>query len=276
MSNHIVCSRISRAVALCAFAGALLSLPVASQAASKTLTISGKPATTVAVGAHYSFQPTAKDTVKSRIKFNIYNKPDWATFDGNTGKLSGTPHRFDTGTYKNITIRLTDWYGYVTTVPFSITVTRAPTNPVSDPTKPGSTVTTGKTPTGGGTTGGGTTGSTGGTSSGSGSGSGSGTSSGGAPSAPGGSTHSAGSVTLDWTPPTENTDGSTMTNLAGYTVHYGTDRTKLTQSIKVSNAGVATFVVDNLTAGTWYFSVTSFNAQGVESTYSGVVSTKVL
>ena len=257
MSINVVASRISNAVVLCAFAGALLSHPVASQAASKTLTISGKPATTVAVGGHYSFQPTAKDTVKSRIKFNIYNKPYWATFDGTTGKLSGTPHRFDTGTYKNITIRLTDWYGYVTTVPFSITVTKAATGPVSAPSTSAPA-----------TSGSSTSASTGTGSSGS---------SGSAPSAPATSTQaSSGSVTLDWVPPTENTDGSVMTNLAGYAVHYGTDRAKLTQTLKVANAGVATFVVDNLAAGTWYFSVTSLNSEGVESTNSGVVSTTVL
>lgn len=212
----------AHAALLCAMVGA--TLPTASIAASKTLTISGTPAATVAVGGHYSFQPAAKDTVKSRIKFDIYNKPDWAQFDGTTGHLSGTPNRYQVGTYKNITIRLTDWYGFVTTVPFSITVVKASAPP---PPPPPPRVT-------------------------------------------------YGNVTLDWTPPTENTDGSVLSDLAGYNVSYGTSPSSLTQHVKVSNAGVASLVIDNLTPGTWYFSVTSYNTSGVESPSSAVVSTKVL
>lgn len=31
-----------------------------------------------------------------------------------------------------------------------------------------------------------------------------------------------GSATLSWTPPTKNTDGSRLTDLAGYKIYYGT------------------------------------------------------
>src|SRR5438874_1002554 len=89
---------------LCAFSSAVISLSAPSQAASKTLTIGGTPPSTVTVARSYSFQPTAKDTVRSRIKFDIYNKPAWAAFDGATGRLSGLPTRRDVGTYRNITI----------------------------------------------------------------------------------------------------------------------------------------------------------------------------
>jgi Putative Ig domain len=85
------------------------------------------PASTVVAAGNYSFQPVAKDEVKSRIKFDITNKPVWASFDGTTGHLFGTPKSRQVGTYSNISIRLTDWYGYVTTKAFSITViNRAP------------------------------------------------------------------------------------------------------------------------------------------------------
>src|SRR5438094_307982 len=112
----------ARVTLLCAFGSALISLSDPSHAASKTLTIGGRPPSTVTVASSYSFQPTAKDTVRSRIKFNIRNKPAWADFDEATGRLSGRPTRRDVGAYSNITIRLTDWYGYVTTPAFSIRV----------------------------------------------------------------------------------------------------------------------------------------------------------
>ena len=38
---------------------------------------------------------------------------------------------------------------------------------------------------------------------------------------------SKGSATLSWTPPTENTDGSPLTNLSGFQIHYGTSGRRL-------------------------------------------------
>ena len=84
-----------------------------------------------------------------------------------------------------------------------------------------------------------------------------------------------GVATLDWMPPTENNDGSALTNLAGYTVYYGTDRNDLSQSVKVSNPGLASYTVTGLTSGTWYFAVTSYSADGVESARTTTVSTKI-
>jgi hypothetical protein len=300
---------------LCAFGSALISLSAPSKAASTTLTIGGTPASSVRVSSVYSFQPTAKDTVRSRIKFNIFNKPAWADFDGTTGRLSGRPNRRDIGTYRNITIRLTDWYGYVTTPAFSITVASAPAPvpavPVPANTPPtisghaSTAVNAGAaysfTPTAADAnnntlsfsiknmpdwakfnTASGTLSGT--------------------PAAADVGTYaniqisvsdgkasvalpaftvavnqmSAGNATLDWTPPTESTDGSVLTNLAGYNVRYGTSPDQLTQVIKLANPGLASYVVDNLTTGTWYFAITSYTANGTESVNSGVVSTKIL
>jgi len=84
-----------------------------------------------------------------------------------------------------------------------------------------------------------------------------------------------GVATLDWMPPTENNDGSALTNLAGYTVYYGTNRNDLSQSVKVSNPGLASYTVTGLTSGTWYFAVTSYSADGVESTRTATVSTTI-
>ena len=84
-----------------------------------------------------------------------------------------------------------------------------------------------------------------------------------------------GSVTLSWTPPTTNVDGSPMTDLAGYRIYYGRSAGTLDQSVRVSNAGMTRFVVDNLSPATWYFSMTAVNSAGIESTLSGVVSTNL-
>jgi hypothetical protein len=86
---------------------------------------------------------------------------------------------------------------------------------------------------------------------------------------------STGTATLDWTPPTENSDGSSLTNLAGYTVYYGTSPDSLTESVKISNPGLTAYTVSNLTSGTWYFAVTSYSSAGVESIRSGVISAKI-
>jgi hypothetical protein len=86
---------------------------------------------------------------------------------------------------------------------------------------------------------------------------------------------STGTVTLDWTPPTENSDGSALTNLAGYTVYYGTSPDKLTESVKVSNPGLTAYTLNNLASGTWYFAVSSYSSAGVESTRSGVISAQI-
>jgi hypothetical protein len=88
-------------------------------------------------------------------------------------------------------------------------------------------------------------------------------------------TVSSNAVTLNWTPPTENTNGTALTNLSGYNIHYGTASGDYTQTVSVANAGIATYVVDDLTPGTYYFSVGAVNSQGTESPLSSEVSATV-
>jgi hypothetical protein len=86
---------------------------------------------------------------------------------------------------------------------------------------------------------------------------------------------STGSVTLSWLPPTTNTNGTPLTNLAGYKIYYGTSSSSLTQSSQVTNSGISTFVIDNLSPATWYFSVVSYNSENIESPLSQIVSKAV-
>jgi hypothetical protein len=81
-----------------------------------------------------------------------------------------------------------------------------------------------------------------------------------------------GSVTLSWNPPTTNADGTPITDLAGYRIYYGRSAGVLDRVVVISNAGLTRYVVDNLSAATWYFSMTSYNASGIESARSSVVS----
>lgn len=81
-----------------------------------------------------------------------------------------------------------------------------------------------------------------------------------------------GSATLSWTPPTRNTDGSELTNLAGYRVSYGTSATALTSTIQIANPGVSSYTVSNLAPGTYYFAVRAYTSSGTESNNSNVGS----
>jgi hypothetical protein len=81
-----------------------------------------------------------------------------------------------------------------------------------------------------------------------------------------------GSATLSWVPPTENTNGSALTNLAGYVINYGTSAKALDQQVRIASAGITTYVVSNLSPGTWYFNVTAYAASNSQSSPSSTVS----
>jgi hypothetical protein len=88
----------------------------------------------------------------------------------------------------------------------------------------------------------------------------------------GGTTTTTGAATVNWHPPTQNTNGSTITNLAGYTIEYGTNKSNLTSSVKLTNPGLTSYVVENLAAGTYYFGVTAYNSAGGTSSVSSIAS----
>ena len=77
------------------------------------------------------------------------------------------------------------------------------------------------------------------------------------------------SVTLSWTPPTANTDGSQLTDLDGYELRWGTAGSGLGQSIRLSNPGLSRYVLDGIAPGDYEFVIFAINAQGVYSSPSG-------
>ena len=84
-----------------------------------------------------------------------------------------------------------------------------------------------------------------------------------------------GSVTLDWVAPTSNTNGTPLTDLAGYWIYYGTSANALTQTVQIANPGILTYVLNNLTPGTWYFAVTAYTSANVQSNQSAVANQTV-
>ncbi len=73
------------------------------------------------------------------------------------------------------------------------------------------------------------------------------------------------SVTLSWLPPQENQDGTALFDLRGYKIRYGQSPDDLSNVIDISSPGISTYVVDSLSAGTYYFSLTAYNQNLVES-----------
>ena len=79
----------------------------------------------------------------------------------------------------------------------------------------------------------------------------------------------AGSATLSWDAPTTNADGSQPAVVTGYRVYSSTLSGQYVSGVDVGN--VVNTVMEGLSAGTWYFVVTAYNASG-ESSYSNEVS----
>jgi Putative Ig domain len=269
--------------------------------------ISGTPPTTARAGAWYNFVATASDPNGDKLKFSIQNKPSWLVFNTSSGRLSGTPTTANNGTYNNIIIGVSDGRGGNASLSaFALTVGGSSGNqPPTISGTPPTSVTSGSaysfTPTARDPEGrtltftitnkpswatfSSTSGRLSGTPSSAQTGTypnilikvsdGTATASLPAFAIVVSTTQTDGSATLSWTPPTRNTDGSTLTNLAGYRIAYGTSPGALTRTVQVANPGVSRYVVENLAAGTWYFAVRAYSNGGSESTPSSTVSKSV-
>ena len=286
-----------------------VSLPAFSlnvkASANKSPTISGTPATTAIVGKAYAYAPTAKDPEGKRLTFKILKKPSWATFDTATGRLAGTPSA--AGTFSSIVIYVTDGATSASQPSFSIKVaTASDTASNAAPTISGSPSTSAKVgmpysfkPTAADANKDALTFSvmnmpswaafnmaTGELS--------------GTPNLDGTYANiqikvsdgkattslnpfslavtAAGSrtVSISWVPPTTYDDGSALTDLAGYRIHYGPSSSDLSTTMTISNAGITRQVMDTLQPGTWFFALTAFTTDGAESVKSTVISATVM
>jgi hypothetical protein len=82
----------------------------------------------------------------------------------------------------------------------------------------------------------------------------------------------SGTANISWVAPTQNTDGSALTNLKGFRIVYGTSASALNLSQSVDSATARSATVAALGSGTWYFAVRAVNTAGAESDNSAVVT----
>ena len=94
--------------------------PITNQAPE----VSGTPAATVVTGETYSFQPLASDADNDFLEYTITNQPAWATFNDETGLLTGVPADAHVGESDDITITVTDGKDTRSIGPFKIRVNR--------------------------------------------------------------------------------------------------------------------------------------------------------
>jgi hypothetical protein len=281
-----------------------IKVSASTSTTNRAPTISGTPPTTAKVGTAYSFRPVASDADGDTLGFSIVNKPSWANFSTSTGTLSGTPTT--ARTHSSVTIKVSDGKATATLKAFTITVSAGSTSnaaPVISGS-PARSVNVGSAysfrPTASDANGDAltfsitnrptwatfstTTGQLSGTPTSSHAGTYSniviGVSDGKANASLAAfsinvTQSSSGSATLSWIAPTQNTDGTSLTNLAGYRIHYGTSASVLSQTVQVANAGLTTYVLDDLSPGTYYFAVKAYTTGGAESEASNVVSKSV-
>lgn len=280
-------------------ASLLLGCAVVAQANVPPV-ISGSPPTTIEQGARYGFVPTVVDADGPSRKFVIKNRPGWLTFSYQTGGIYGTAPA--PGVWRDIQIFVDDGPNTARALPkFSIAVTK-PVNPppvisgqpvtqltatrpwtfqpsASDPQSEPLTFTIANKPSWV------TFDPATGTLSGTPSSSYVGTYSNIVVGVTDGTTSVSlpmfalvvqnlpvEAVTLSWTPPTMNTDGTAITNLAGYRIYYGASAAALNVVVEIPNASLSAYQIENLTPGTWYFGVKAYNAAGAESALSNIAS----
>lgn len=297
--------------AFATFFAFICSLMFLSGTVEAAPTISGTPQTFIRVNSWYKFTPTGRDpaVAQSSLRYSIVNKPAWAKFDVLTGKLDGATPR-TAGTWSNIRISVRSSTGTATLPAFSIQVaTGTPgsgTGTNRPPTVSGTPATsvvagsaysfrpTGSDPEGrtltwsitnrpGWASFSTSTGALTGTPA----ASNVGTYSNITITASDGTNRtslrafnlsvnsqgtSTGSATLSWTPPTRNTNGTTLTNLAGYRIYYGTSASNLTRTVQLSNAGLTRYVINDLSPATYYFAIRAYTSSGAESANSNTIS----
>ena len=83
-----------------------------------------------------------------------------------------------------------------------------------------------------------------------------------------------GTVTLNWTAPVARTDGSpiTMSEIAGFTVHYGTSTGSHPNRLNVDDGSATSATIADLQLGTYYLVVTTRDDAGRESGDSSEVA----
>jgi hypothetical protein len=93
----------------------------------------------------------------------------------------------------------------------------------------------------------------------------------GSPIVPASPVQTAPMVTLSWSAPVLNTNGTTAANLAGYHIYYGSSPETLNQVVTVDRAESTSYTIQSLAAGNWFFAIAAYTTDNVESDLSPVV-----
>ena len=96
-------------------------------------TISGTPRTKVRAGERYQFTPRATDPDGQPLTFAVANLPGWLSFDASNGRLSGTPNGVNVGSFRDVTLSVSDGNVRRALSPFSIRVEGTATTPSPPP-----------------------------------------------------------------------------------------------------------------------------------------------
>ena len=77
-------------------------------------------------------------------------------------------------------------------------------------------------------------------------------------------------VEVRWLAPTENVDGTRLTDLSGFRIHHGPSSRHYTQTVRIADPAATRHGL-MLTAATYFIAMTSLDADGNESGYSNEV-----
>ena len=97
----------------------------AQEQANQAPVITGTASTSVTAGVAYSFTPSASDPDNDSLTFSVNNLPSWASFNAQSGAITGTPAESDVGVYGSITVSVTDGVETASLAPFSVEVQSA-------------------------------------------------------------------------------------------------------------------------------------------------------
>lgn len=81
-----------------------------------------------------------------------------------------------------------------------------------------------------------------------------------------------GLVNLSWVIPTTRTDSSalSLSEIGGYRIYMGTTSDNLEMIVDINDGSTTSYSVDNLSAGTYYFAVTTYDMDDNESAFSNI------
>lgn len=80
-----------------------------------------------------------------------------------------------------------------------------------------------------------------------------------------------GSAAIFWETPTTNADGSMLTDLAGFNIHYGQISGTYTEMAVINDSTATSAQIDGLQQGSWHFAVSAFDTAGNRSSLSDEV-----